>query len=161
ARYVPNAKKLKKGEHLTGKNNTLVRASSFAGVNPFGGIRINKENTDNYDQLRKKIIAEFSELTFEGKKIFNWIKPREEVYSGPQIEKYPDILFDMIPQLGTGMNMYTKLFTENPTHGKISGGHKRNGVFISNNPNINTDNFDFSIEQFHSFMLSCFDIKSS
>jgi len=160
ARFVPNAKKLKKGEHLTGKSNTLVKASSFAGTNPFGGIRINKENTENYEQLRQQIIDEFSELTFEGKKIFNWIKPREEVYSGPQIEKYPDILFDMIPQLGTGMNMYTKLFTENPTHGKISGGHKRNGIFISNNPNIPTDNFDFSIEQFYTFMLDCFNVKA-
>ncbi|MDH5189865.1 MAG: alkaline phosphatase family protein [Gammaproteobacteria bacterium] len=133
AKLVPNAKALKKGSHITSYSESIAYASDFAGTNPFGGICINKERVDNYELVREKLISELSELCHEGKKIFKWLKPREALYSGRHIDRYPDILYEMVPQLGTGFSLHTDLVTVNPTHKKVSGGHKANGVFFVNN----------------------------
>ncbi len=159
AKFVPNAKKLKKGEHLTKSSNTMVKASSFAGVNPFGGIDINKEKVSDYEKMRDLVIDKLLSIEFQGKNAFKWIKRREEIYSGCKLEKYPDLLFEMIPELGTGMSMYSGMFTENPTHGKVSGGHKQNGVFIVNRNDINISQNDCIMENYYSSILSQFNIK--
>ncbi len=159
AKFVPNAKALKKGEHLTKSSNTLVKASSFAGVNPFGGIEINRDKVDDYEAMRDHVIAILSSLKFEDKTVFKWIKRREELYNGSQIEKYPDLLFEMIPELGTGMSMYSGLFSENPTHGKVSGGHKQNGVFIVNSQDVKISVEDCVMENFYTTILSQFNVK--
>lgn len=133
AKWVPNAKALKKGSHITNYNDSMAYASDFAGTNPFGGICINKENVDNYEEFRSQLMTELQESEYEGKPIFTWMKYREELYQGKHIDRYPDILFEMIPELGSGMSMHTDLFTVNPTHKKVSGGHKKNGIFFVNN----------------------------
>ena len=132
AKWVPNAKALKKGSHITNYKDSMAYASDFAGVNPFGGICINKENVDDYDAFRIQLMTELQECQYEGKPIFTWMKHREELYQGKHIDRYPDILFEMIPELGSGMSMHTDLFTVNPTHKKVSGGHKKNGIFFVN-----------------------------
>ena len=132
AKWVPNAKALKKGSHITNYKDSMAYASDFAGVNPFGGICINKDNVDDYDAFRIQLMTELQECQYEGKPIFTWMKHREELYQGKHIDRYPDILFEMIPELGSGMSMHTDLFTVNPTHKKVSGGHKKNGIFFIN-----------------------------
>jgi len=158
ARLVPGAKALKKGEHLTKSNNTLVKASPFAGVNPFGGIEIDKANASDYELLRDLIIDKLMSIQFHDKPAFKWVKRREEIYMGKNIEKYPDLLYEMIPVLGTGMNMYSELFSENPTHKKISGGHKQYGVFVTNRGDISIDPKECSVDNFYISILSLFDI---
>ncbi len=161
ARFVPNAKKLKKGEHLTKSSNTLVKASSFAGVNPFGGIDININDSIDYEEIRDLVINKLSPIKFNNKNVFKWIKRREEIYNGKEISKYPDLLFEMIPELGTGMSMYSGFFSENPTHGKVSGGHKQNGVFIINRDDIDIDMNICKVENFYASILSQFGINNN
>ncbi len=132
AKFVPNAKALKKGSHITNYDGSMAYASDFAGTNPFGGICINKEHVDDYDTFREQLMTELQECKYEGKPVFTWMKHREDLYQGKHIDRYPDILFEMVPQLGSGMSMHTDLFTVNPTHKKVSGGHKKNGIFFSN-----------------------------
>jgi len=136
AKFVPNAKALKKGSHITNYKGSMAYGSDFAGTNPFGGICINKEHVDNYDEFRDKLMAELKEIEHEGKKIFTWVKKREELYTGKLIERYPDILYEMLPQYGSGFSLHTDLITINPTHKKISGGHKKNGIFFINKPEL-------------------------
>ena len=54
------------------------------------------------------------------------------LFNGEFIERFPDILFEMNPCLGISWNLHTDLFTLNPTHKKISGGHKEDGVLFMN-----------------------------
>ena len=159
AKFVPNAKSLKKGEHLTKGSKTLVKASSFAGVNPFGGVDINRENAENYELLRDDVVNKLLSIQFQGESAFKWIKRREEIYNGANLEKYPDLLFEMNPKLGTGMSMYSGLFSKNPTHGKVSGGHKQNGVFITNRSDCGVDSNSCIMENFYASILSQFNIK--
>ena len=142
ARLVPNAKEMKKGSHITSHSDSLAYATDFAGTNPFGGIRINREKVEDYSAFREKLMNELADVTHEGEKIFRWLKPREALYNGRHIDRYPDILYEMTPRLGTGFSTHCDLVMINPTHKKISGGHKINGIFflsLGNEIKIDTD----------------------
>ena len=136
ARFVPGVRQLKKGKHLT--NNTRNRAyvSDFTGTNPFGGICINRNLTPDYDQFRETLMRELAALTFRDEPVFLWLKKREELPQGKHRERFPDILFEMQPDLGVNWSLHGELFTRNPTHKALSGGHKRTGVFFSNDPTL-------------------------
>jgi len=134
AKMVPNAKALKKGTHLTNFDESLAYAPDFAGTNPFGGVCINKDSVDDYESFREQLMDELSEIEHDGEKVFTWLCKREDHYSGEFIDRYPDILYEMPRKFGTGFSMHTDLVTINPTHKKISGGHKRNGIFFINQP---------------------------
>lgn len=133
AKLVPNARELKKGTHITNYSQSMAYAPDFAGTNPFGGIFINKEHVGDYRVFRDQLISEMKEVTHQGRKVFKWLRPREELYHGKHINRYPDILYEMVPDIGTGYSTLTDLITVNPTHKKISGGHKENGIFFLNN----------------------------
>jgi len=135
AKFVPNAKALKKGTHITNYSESQAYSSDFAGTNPFGGICINKEHVEDYESFRDNLIGELREIKHNGQSVFTWIKKREELYSGKLIDRYPDILYEMLPQYGSGFSMHCDLVTVNPTHKKISGGHKKNGIFFTNKTN--------------------------
>ena len=132
-RLIPNASKIKKGQHITENNKNIAYISDFTGKNPFGGIVINKKFVDDYEIFRAKLISDLKEIKYEGKPVFRWIKNREQIYTGKLLKKFPDILFGMDTKLGIGFNLHTKLFTKNFTHKKISGGHKEYGVIFMNN----------------------------
>lgn len=162
AKIVPNAKALKKGSHITNYSDSMVYASDFAGTNPFGGICINKENVNNYELFRHMVINELNTVTYEGLPVFKWLKPREAIYNGKYIDRYPDILFEMVPKLGSGMSLHCDLFTVNPTHKKISGGHKKNGVFfVKTLDKANINEKKCKITNIYSTILSIFNIKDT
>jgi len=162
AKFVPNAKALKKGTHITNYNDSMAYGSDFAGTNPFGGICINKQNIDNYEKFRQLLMKELREIEHEGNKIFTWVRKREDLYSGDMIERYPDILYEMLPKYGTGFSLHTDLITINPTHKKISGGHKKNGVFFINNPaHWDIDKKACKITNMYSTILSLYGLEPS
>jgi len=140
AKFVPNAKALKKGTHISNFDESKAYCPDFAGTNPFGGICINKELVDDYDSFRDQLMTELGEVEHEGEKMFTWIRKREDLYSGELIDRYPDILYEMPPRYGTGFSLHSDLVTINPTHKKISGGHKKNGIFFVNK----TDQWDIN-----------------
>ncbi len=132
AKFVPDAKRLKKGRHITDNSKNMVYVSDFTGTNPFGGICLNKDLIIDYEEFRDKLIKELNEIRYDGKPVFNGIKYREDMFSGEYIERFPEILFEMDSRLGISWNLHTDLFTVNPTHKKISGGHRENGVLFMN-----------------------------
>ncbi len=136
AKFVPNAKALKKGSHITNYKDSMAYGSDFAGTNPFGGICINREHVEDYESFREQLMEELRQVEHNGEKIFTWVRKREELYQGKLIERYPDILYEMLPQYGSGFSMHTDLVTVNPTHKKISGGHKKNGIFFINRTDL-------------------------
>ena len=142
AKFIPNAKSLKKGRHITNNSKNMIYASDFTGTNPFGGICLNKDLIDNYDEFMESLIRELKLIEYNGEPVFNWIKCREDMFNGKFVERFPEILFGMNPKLGINWALHTDLFTINPTHKKISGGHRENGVlFLSN---LTKDRVDLS-----------------
>ncbi|MBU4444420.1 alkaline phosphatase family protein [bacterium] len=160
ARFIPNAKNLKKGKHITEETKNMAYASDFTGTNPFGGICINRELVHEYECFRSKLIKELKEVEYKGNPVFEWIKRREEMFKGPFLDRYPDILFCLKEQFGVNWSLHTKVFSVNPTHKKISGGHKEYGVFFSNLPSVNYgENKNPMMNNFFSTVLDLFEIN--
>ena len=154
AKLVPKAKKIKKGEHIIGHSNSLAYLADFSSVSPFGGIFINKHLISNYTQIKEILIKDLEKFQYKDHKIFRWIKSREEIYNGPYLYKYPDIVFALDYNFGINWSTYTDIITFNYTHKKISGGHREKGVWISN---LSCFNWKMkSIHNFFDFILSLF-----
>lgn len=128
ARLIPPRKALKKSTYLIDEAKSSVRLSNLCGANPYGGIDINDK--DKYEQLRGEVIGILNDMSIEYGDIIRWVKKRENLYRGKHEDKLPDILFELNEDYGVGRDFYTKPITENYTHKKISGGHKREAVFI-------------------------------
>ncbi|UCC39962.1 MAG: alkaline phosphatase family protein [Candidatus Heimdallarchaeota archaeon] len=117
------------------------------------GIRINVKNREpegvvspgeEYESLRNIIIQKLAQLThpLTGKKAFNKVYKREDVYKGDYVEDAPDLvvewsedaLFSKIKQYdSSNMEKMEKIFK--PAKEK-SGEHRRAGIFIAYGPNI-------------------------
>lgn len=140
AKFVPNARAMKKGKTISDASRNIAYASDFTGTNPFGGICINKGLTKDYLALRRELVEDLGKLQYDGAPVFQWIRPREELFSGPYLDRFPDLLFEMQPCLGVNWSLHTDLFTVNPTHKKVSGGHRHNGIFFFSGPGeVGTD----------------------
>jgi predicted AlkP superfamily phosphohydrolase/phosphomutase len=131
AKFIPNRKALKKSTYLINKNNSPVSLSNLCGTNPFGGLDILADSKEEHEKLCDDVIAELLGLNETlGVNIIKWAKRREFVYKGKYEKRLPDILFELDDEYGVGMDLYLPYVTENFTHRKISGGHKKEGVFL-------------------------------
>jgi predicted AlkP superfamily phosphohydrolase/phosphomutase len=133
ARVFPWTRKMKKRDFMTEPSSNIATASQFGGTNPFGGVDISKDVCTarglDYESVRERIIRMLETRGDErGQRFFKWVRRREEIYGGPFIDKFPDILYQMEPQYGTNWSLHLPLVTMNPRHKKISGGHRASGV---------------------------------
>ncbi len=143
AKLIPGRKALKKSTYLIDNINSPVMLSNLCGTNPYGGLDIRAATEDEYEKLREEIINELMGLNKTlGTNIVKWAGKREEVYTGKNIDRLPDILFELDGEYGVGMDLYASEITENFTHKKISGGHKREAVLLVSGDNDNIKNID-------------------
>jgi len=124
AKCVPNKKALRKASYLVDNEKSLAYASGFCSTNPFGGIEVKKD--EKYEELRSQIIKDLNEYLPED--TVRWVKRREELYQGEYLDKYPDIVFELNEDYGINWDLFTSLISENYTHRKISGGHRKEGI---------------------------------
>ncbi|HEX5043585.1 MAG TPA: alkaline phosphatase family protein [Candidatus Polarisedimenticolaceae bacterium] len=140
ARHVPNRKALKRSDHVVRAQTSMARASSFAGVNPFGGIVLYPEACRRRGRTPGEVGAEIlaglrQVKDARGEPVVRWVRPREEVVpAGANAERYPDLLFELDPSYGVSWSLYHSLFGPNLTMRKISGGHTRHGAVLSAGP---------------------------
>ena len=115
---------------------TMAYLSSFAGPKsyPHGGVEIARENLNGigYEELRSKLIRELSGLAHpdSGIELMEWICRREELYSGPDISHYPDVVFELKDGYGVYWGIHTPLIGTAYEHNLASGGHKKDAVFL-------------------------------
>ncbi|MBN1163031.1 MAG: alkaline phosphatase family protein [Candidatus Krumholzibacteriota bacterium] len=136
AHLFPWTRKLKRKDFMTSPRANLATASGFGGTNPFGGIDVSRqrcrEEGVEYEELRDRIIGLLlRQVDKEGHPCFLWARRREEMFAGPFINRYPDILYEMQPRYGTNWSLHLPLITLNPRHRKISGGHRKNSVLVA------------------------------
>jgi len=104
---------------------------------PYGGIIIRKENVNgkNYELLRNSIISDLIKIRdpATGAPIFKWICKREDLYSGPYLDRYPDILFELREDYGAGNAIFSGLLGVSLSHNIAPGCHKQHHatLFIS------------------------------
>jgi predicted AlkP superfamily phosphohydrolase/phosphomutase len=136
AHLFPWTRKLKKGDFMTERAENLATASEFGGNNPFGGVEISKrrcaEEGRAYETIRDEIISLLLGARDDtGRAVFLWARRREELYGGPHVDRFPDVLYMMRPEFGTSWSIHRPLVTINPRHRKISGGHRPGGVLLA------------------------------
>ena len=123
-------------------SQTNAYVSDLSGIKPYfyGGIIINQKlvKLDEYIKISDLLIKHFSKMKKPGteKLLFKWIKKREDLYSGMYIEKYPDILFELDEDYGTGWSITESLFSKSKIHNIQSGSHSiHTPVFLVSNVN--------------------------
>ena len=110
-------------------DRTLAYTVDMSGLKAYtyGGIRLLRGKlADSYEPTRASILANMKTLKVPGQDVslFKWIARREDVYNGPFIEKYPDIIFEMVEDYGAGHKVAGPLFSKSQTHNIQPGSHK-------------------------------------
>jgi predicted AlkP superfamily phosphohydrolase/phosphomutase len=100
-----------------------LKAYSYAGIR----IRQDGVSESDYEALREKIMAMVSKITgpTNGEPLVEWVRRREEVYDGPNITKYPDIVFKLRDDWGVGWDVGSGRYGTNLTHKLHSGNHRQ------------------------------------
>lgn len=111
---------------------------NLKGREKYGTVRKN-----DYEKVREEIMTKLRDLKVPhtGKKLAQWVRPKEEVYSGPYFDSAPDILInslegndchEAIVSYGQVMFYNSRVFSK-----KIHPGHhRRNGMIMATGPNI-------------------------
>ena len=138
-KYIPKRKTLKDSSFITDREGSLAYVPDFAGRNPFGGVTICRAEVEkrglSYEDLRDQLIQEISRIRDpqNGEKVVQWITRREEVYAGQHLDKYPDLVFELQKDYGVSWSLHGTSVDVNPTHKKVSGGHRMEGVLMMAN----------------------------
>jgi predicted AlkP superfamily phosphohydrolase/phosphomutase len=135
ARRVPGRKRLKTSAYAVSEGS-LVRPSRLFGRNSSGGITLSAElGEDERSQLAARVIAILEEVRDRnGELVVAWARRREDMLSGRQLNRFPDVLFELREGYGVDFGIFGPLFASDPMHRRISGGHKKVGVFVASRP---------------------------
>ena len=111
-------------------------------------------SADEYDAVRERVIACLLAWKLpDGAPVIAWARPREEVYSGPFVERAPDIVIELGTENGYGLSLVPTPWQElagdqDPAESRalrrlsgadlaggrgrgMNGTHRQNGIFIA------------------------------
>jgi hypothetical protein len=106
-----------------------LKAYSYAGVK----IQSSGMDVDEYREIQYRVMSLLRDLRdpADNTPIVEWVKNREEVYTGEYLNKYPDILFKLKDTWGVGWDINVPLFGKSLSHRLHSGNHKQDSaVFL-------------------------------
>jgi len=116
---------------------TLAYASDMSGIKSYsyGGIIINRLalGQRDYERVRDEIMELLEDACVlpDGSPLIRFIARREDLYSGPYIEKYPDIVLELKYGYGLGWAVSAPLLTRAAAHNLVPGSHRGDtGVFL-------------------------------
>lgn len=125
-----------------------------------GHIRLNREGREldgsvtdkEYDRVREDIMRKLADLKVPGtgKKLAQWVKPKEELYSGPYMFDAPDILFNPLEGdncAGSIVGYGAILFFNSTVFSKKihPGHHRRDGILMAYGSGVDSRKQDASL----------------
>lgn len=125
------------------RSQAFYEGIGFSGVDV--GVILNDErfypegsvSGEEYESIRKDLIAELQAIEGPAGAPFSAAKPREQIYSGPCTKYAPDIILKQSPQYVIG-SQHPRAKTFIPAEdGRID--HKREGILIAAGPDIICD----------------------
>ncbi len=130
-------KSLKTSAYAVNREASVAWVSDVGGGTSFSGIEINRPalesglNPKPYEGLRDHLIRLLISLNdSKGSSIVRWAKRREDVFTGRNVEKYPDVLFELAPDYGIDRTLFCGVTGMTSTHKKVSGGHTQYGSLL-------------------------------
>jgi predicted AlkP superfamily phosphohydrolase/phosphomutase len=142
ASLIPKDKRksLKSSSYAVTRDESVARLSETGGGTSFGGIDINQElcpESADYEQLRERLIALLLALRGDGgEQVVEFARKREDVFTGRNVEKYPDIVFELRQEYGVDRTLFSGLVGTSSTHKKVSGGHSKLGTIMLLGSNV-------------------------
>ena len=120
---------------------TLAYASDMSGIKSYayGGIILNRAalNGRSYEKVRDEIVDLIEQKTIlpNGTALLDFIARREDIYSGPFIENYPDIVLEFKYGYGVGWAVDVPLLSKAHVHNVVPGSHRGStGTFLMRGP---------------------------
>ncbi len=137
-RWIPWTKKLYLSAADLDLEQTTAYITDMSGIKAYcyGGIRVIRQNLNG--RSYESVIGQIMTLLLEARDpekgdepLVRWIKPRAELYEGPYIEAYPDLVFELHPDYGAGWDATGPLFDISRSHNLYPGSHlKSNAIFL-------------------------------
>jgi predicted AlkP superfamily phosphohydrolase/phosphomutase len=122
-------------------DDTVAYASDMSGIKAYtyGGIIVNREALGgrDYEAVRDEIIELMKRecVLPDGTPLLTFIARREDVYTGPYITKYPDIVLEFKYGYGVGWAIHAPLITRAASYNLVPGSHRgETGTFIMRSP---------------------------
>lgn len=97
------------------------------------GIFLDKEKLkEDYEEARKRLIRQLSDLKYRGKPVFQFVKRRESIYQGQKLDESPDILFMGTEEFNIDATSFNPEIFIKRKNFPMKGEHyaDRQGVFI-------------------------------
>lgn len=139
-RRIPGALRLYTRPPGIDWDRTVAYATDLSGIKAYsyGGVRINRElvAAERFEALRGEIIRYLStSCAEEGRPLIKMILAREDLYEGPHIGLYPEIVIDLLDGYGLGWGINLPVIGEAASRGIVPGSHKGDsGVFLLRSP---------------------------
>jgi len=137
ASVIPKEKRksLKSSSYAVVKEASLAWLSDTGGGTSFGGVEINLElcraKGQDYEALRERLKELLIPLTNrEGEHIVEFAGKREDIFTGSNVDKYPDVVFELRQDYGVDRALFSGLLGKSSTHRKVSGGHSKFGTLM-------------------------------
>jgi predicted AlkP superfamily phosphohydrolase/phosphomutase len=141
-RLIPSVKDVFTTPDYIDWTKTKAHVSDLSGIKAYtyGGIVIRKENLGEmgYEDAKKNVISILEDIKHpeSGERLVKWAKRREDLYSGPFIDKYPDIVFEFHQGYGAGWSLKEGLISTTGAHNIHPGSHRQDS------PTLMINNFD-------------------
>ncbi len=166
-RIFPRIKNMYTKPSIINFDKTLAHCTDLSGMKAYsyGGIKVYKEkfkSDEYYNAAIDKIISELLKIEKPNSnvKVFEWVKKREEVYSGPYIEKYPEILFNLVEHYGAGWNINGDIWDKSFAHKFFPGSHRgATPILYLTNYNGSIKRENMQLEDICPTILKFFDIS--
>jgi predicted AlkP superfamily phosphohydrolase/phosphomutase len=129
-RSHPSVKKMYTVPSSIDFENSVAFSSDLSGMKSYtyGGIFVSKDklhDSEAYGAMREAITSKVKAAADRGvnENVVEWICPREALYNGEHIDKYPDILFKLTEGYGAGWAIRTPIFSKTVAHNLFPGSH--------------------------------------
>jgi predicted AlkP superfamily phosphohydrolase/phosphomutase len=167
-RMFPRIKKMYTKPMNIDFSKTLAHCTDLSGMKAYsyGGVKVYREKfatQQDFETAMQTIIDTLSNVTLPNSetKVFEWVKRREEVYTGRHLEKYPEILFNLQEDYGAGWTVKGGLWDTSQAHKFFPGSHRASTpVFYWYKSPMKTVREEMVLEDICPSVLRFFDVPS-
>jgi predicted AlkP superfamily phosphohydrolase/phosphomutase len=130
-RLLPSVKRFYTTPPSVDWERTVAYTSDLSGLKAYnyGGIVINHRLVapTDYEALRREVRAAILGIRHPatGDRLVRACIPREDLYEGPHIGKYPDLVYELAPGYGAGWSTKAGLLEPAASHNISPGSHRR------------------------------------
>lgn len=124
-------------------DNTCAYLSDLSAMKnySYGGIRVKPHNGQDLEDLCDEIVKKLRKYKIDGenKEAFLWVKKTSELYHGPYLNRYPEIIFQLDERFGAAWDLGDILFEKKGFMHQFSPGAHRYETAYLGTSNIQLD----------------------